>query len=34
MLAGHVLLLVFTLATWYLLTLSIGLLFCATVVRL
>ncbi len=30
MLAGHVLLLVFALATWYLLTASIGLLFSAT----
>ncbi len=30
MLAGHVLLLVFTVATWYLLTLSIGALFAAT----
>ena len=30
MLAGHVLLLVFALATWYLLTFSIGLLFSAT----
>jgi len=30
MLAGHVLLLVFSLATWYLLTFSIGLLFSAT----
>ena len=30
MLAGHVLLLVFSLATWYLLTVSIGLLFSAT----
>ena len=30
MLAGHVLLLVFSLATWYLLTLSIGALFAAT----
>src|SRR5208282_1435224 len=30
MLAGHVLLLVFTLATWYLLTFSIGALFAAT----
>jgi F-type H+-transporting ATPase subunit a len=30
MLAGHVLLLVFTLATWYLLSASIGLLFSAT----
>jgi F-type H+-transporting ATPase subunit a len=30
MLAGHVLLLVFSLATWYLLTLSIGLLYSAT----
>ena len=30
MLAGHVLLLVFTLATWYLLTLSIGALYAAT----
>ena len=29
MLAGHVLLLVFTIATWYLLTLSIGVLFAA-----
>jgi F-type H+-transporting ATPase subunit a len=30
MFAGHILLLVFTLATWYLLSLSIGLLFAAT----
>jgi F-type H+-transporting ATPase subunit a len=30
MLAGHVLLLVFALATWYLLTLSVGLLYSAT----
>ena len=30
MLAGHVLLLVFSLATWYLLTLSIGVLYAAT----
>jgi F-type H+-transporting ATPase subunit a len=30
MFAGHILLLVFTLATWYLLTLSIGLLFSVT----
>jgi F-type H+-transporting ATPase subunit a len=30
MLAGHVLLLVFALATWYLLTVSVGLLFAAT----
>ncbi len=30
MFAGHILLLVFTLATWYLLTLSVGLLFSAT----
>jgi F-type H+-transporting ATPase subunit a len=30
MLAGHVLLLVFALATWYLLTVSVGLLFSAT----
>lgn len=30
MLAGHVLLLVFTIATWYLLTLSIGALYAAT----
>jgi F-type H+-transporting ATPase subunit a len=30
MLAGHVLLLVFTLATWYLLTLSVGALYAAT----
>jgi F-type H+-transporting ATPase subunit a len=30
MLAGHVLLLVFSLATWYLLTLSVGLLYSAT----
>ncbi len=30
MFAGHILLLVFTLATWYLLSLSIGLLFSAT----
>ncbi|MFY9886939.1 MAG: F0F1 ATP synthase subunit A [Streptosporangiaceae bacterium] len=30
MLAGHVLLLVFALATWYLLTVSIGILFSAT----
>jgi F-type H+-transporting ATPase subunit a len=30
MLAGHVLLLVFTVATWYLLTLSIGALYAAT----
>jgi F-type H+-transporting ATPase subunit a len=30
MFAGHILLLVFTLSTWYLLTLSIGLLFSAT----
>ncbi len=30
MMAGHVLLLVFTLATWYLLTVSIGALFAAT----
>jgi F-type H+-transporting ATPase subunit a len=30
MLAGHVLLLVFSLATWYLLTLSIGILYAAT----
>lgn len=30
MLAGHVLLLVFALATWYLLTLSIGILYSAT----
>lgn len=30
MFAGHILVLVFTLATWYMLTLSIGLLFSAT----
>jgi F-type H+-transporting ATPase subunit a len=30
MFAGHILLLVFTLATWYMLTFSIGLLFSAT----
>jgi F-type H+-transporting ATPase subunit a len=30
MFAGHILLLVFTLATWYMFTLSIGLLFSAT----
>jgi F-type H+-transporting ATPase subunit a len=30
MFAGHILLLVFTLATWYLLTLGIGLLWSAT----
>ncbi len=30
MLAGHVLLLVFTIATWYLLTLSVGALYAAT----
>ena len=30
MFAGHLLLLIFTLATWYLLSLSIGLLFSAT----
>ena len=30
MFAGHILLLIFTLATWYLLTLSVGLLFSAT----
>jgi F-type H+-transporting ATPase subunit a len=30
MFAGHILLLVFTLATWYLLSLSVGLLFSAT----
>ena len=30
MFAGHILLLVFTIATWYLLSLSIGLLFSAT----
>jgi F-type H+-transporting ATPase subunit a len=30
MLAGHVLLLVFTLASWYLMSLSVGLLFAAT----
>jgi F-type H+-transporting ATPase subunit a len=30
MLAGHVLLLVFALATWYLLSLSIGILYSAT----
>ena len=30
MLAGHVLLLVFALATWYLLSVSIGILFSAT----
>jgi F-type H+-transporting ATPase subunit a len=30
MLAGHLLLLVFSLATWYLLTFSVGLLFAAT----
>ena len=30
MFAGHLLLLIFTLATWYLLSLSIGLLFSVT----
>jgi F-type H+-transporting ATPase subunit a len=30
MFAGHILLLVFTLATWYMFSLSIGLLFSAT----
>jgi F-type H+-transporting ATPase subunit a len=30
MFAGHILLLVFTLATWYLFSASIGLLFSAT----
>jgi F-type H+-transporting ATPase subunit a len=30
MFAGHLLLLIFTLATWYLASLSIGLLFAAT----